>query len=547
MAKTLSIILTTLILGIISANASVYDLPSKTINGKEYYYYTVQAQESIYSIASQLSISKDEIVKHNPSTIDGVRPFDILYFPKESSSGDTTSQETHTTHTVSKKETVYGISRLYGITVDQLIALNPSAKDGIKAGEILIISKNATNPVNSDKKNGTQIPTVITDNEKPADNSNSAPVMADSDTITINNESKIAATTAINDTIITSIDNAGPLNIAIMLPFMLNKEKPAKQDKLYTDFYRGFLLALNRFNPDDIIVRVYDTADSLSLVKSILDSDELRKADIIIAPEEQDHFDAISSFAIRNKCYVLNMFNIKDNSHMTNPYVLQANIPQDDMYAQAIDYIIKNYDDATPVFLRNKEHLSDKIKFTTQLQVALDTADIAYIEIAYSDILNEEDLAVLNDTTSYVFIPTSATKNDLISSVVILNRMKENSIGRNITMFGYPEWITFKGSTAERLKQIEATYYSRFRPYNGSEFDLHEFEDWFNCKPILSYPTQALLGFDTARFIINATKSDGTFNPEYVYEGLQSDFHFVKTDGNAGYCNRSLMFITERQ
>lgn len=539
MAKTLSIILTTLILGIISANASVYELPSKTINGKEYYYYTVQAKESIYSIASKLSISKDEIVKHNPSTIDGVRPFDILYFPKESASGDTTSQDTYTTHTVSKKETVYGISRLYGITVDQLIALNPSAKDGFKAGEILIISKNATAPVNSDKKNGTQIPAVTTDNEKPADNSNSGSVLTDNNTI-VSNE-------AIHDSIITSIDNAGPLNIAIMLPFMLNKEKPAKQDKLYTDFYRGFLLALNRFNPDDIIVRVYDTADSLSLVNSILDSDELRKADVIIAPEDQDHFDAIASFASRNKCYVLNMFNIKDNSHMTNPYVLQANIPQDDMYARAIDYIIENYDDATPVFLRNKEHLSDKIKFTTQLQVALDTADIAYTEIAYSDILNEEDLAVLNDTTSYVFIPTSATKNDLISSVVTLNRMKENSIGRDITIFGYPEWITFKGSTAERLKQIEATYYSRFRPYNGTEFDVQEFEDWFNCKPILSYPTQALLGFDTARFIINATKSDGTFNPEYVYEGLQSDFHFVKTDGNAGYCNHSLMFITERQ
>ena len=46
------------------------------------------------------------------------------------------------THTVAPKETPYGISRQYGLSVDELYTLNPSKKEGgLKIGDILVISK----------------------------------------------------------------------------------------------------------------------------------------------------------------------------------------------------------------------------------------------------------------------------------------------------------------------------------------------------------------------------------------------------------------------
>lgn len=51
-------------------------------------------------------------------------------------------------HTVAQKETPYGISRQYGLTVDELYRLNPSKKDGnLKIGDVLIVSKNGSSPV----------------------------------------------------------------------------------------------------------------------------------------------------------------------------------------------------------------------------------------------------------------------------------------------------------------------------------------------------------------------------------------------------------------
>jgi len=46
------------------------------------------------------------------------------------------------THTVAPKETPYGISKQYGLTVDELYRLNPSVKEnGLKIGDVVVVSK----------------------------------------------------------------------------------------------------------------------------------------------------------------------------------------------------------------------------------------------------------------------------------------------------------------------------------------------------------------------------------------------------------------------
>ncbi|WP_312823038.1 LysM peptidoglycan-binding domain-containing protein [Epilithonimonas sp.] len=73
------------------------------------------------------------------------------------------------THTVAPKETPYGISKQYGITIDELYQLNPSKKEGgLKIGDVIVVSKSgssktttsastpaATTSVNKTGKTGT--------------------------------------------------------------------------------------------------------------------------------------------------------------------------------------------------------------------------------------------------------------------------------------------------------------------------------------------------------------------------------------------------------
>lgn len=59
------------------------NLPVKRVNGKQYYYHTVKKGESIYGLSKSLGLTRDEIIRYNPSAADGIKKGDILVFPYE--------------------------------------------------------------------------------------------------------------------------------------------------------------------------------------------------------------------------------------------------------------------------------------------------------------------------------------------------------------------------------------------------------------------------------------------------------------------------------
>lgn len=63
------------------AGAMALDLPVKKIKGVEYYYYKVKNKETVYGVSKRLGLSRDEIVRHNPSAADGIKKNMMLYFP----------------------------------------------------------------------------------------------------------------------------------------------------------------------------------------------------------------------------------------------------------------------------------------------------------------------------------------------------------------------------------------------------------------------------------------------------------------------------------
>ncbi|MBO4379621.1 MAG: LysM peptidoglycan-binding domain-containing protein, partial [Muribaculaceae bacterium] len=118
--------------------AHVTDLPVKTINGKNYYYYTVKQGDTLYSLAKSFGISIDDIISYNPAVNDGLKAMTTIYFPQASFSKPAAKAGAVATdyesYKVSKGETIYGISKQHGITIEQLIEANPKIADGLKSG-----------------------------------------------------------------------------------------------------------------------------------------------------------------------------------------------------------------------------------------------------------------------------------------------------------------------------------------------------------------------------------------------------------------------------
>lgn len=425
---------------------------------------------------------------------------------------------------VKKNETVYGVSKKLGLTRDEIVSHNPAADDGIKKGMVLYF---------------------------PYDEYAPRPV-----------EEVVVAEVA--DTV--PVDTVAPKSpsIVLMLPFGLDNAEPSRRNKLALDFYKGFLMAADTLasRKGAIELHAIDTDVDEAAFKAALQRDVVRDAAVIVAPDNDDTYRAIADAALDNDNYVLNVFLVADSLYAANPRVLQANIPQRDMYRLAADAFEADYGDYIPVILRSNTGRNEKEPFVTYLVERCRNRGVTPIEISYENNLVSADIEGLDVSNgqSYVFVPSSGSLAEFNKFAYVVKSLRDRVAMTVLTgddgaelprarvaVFGYPDWTAFRGDALDTLQKLEATVYSRFFDNFGS-FDSRtlqaNFRRWYGQDIIESIPSQAMLGYDTGCFLIkNLRANEGTFDPlsPRTYTGLQSTFDFDKSA--QGYYNSVLYII----
>ena len=104
--------------------------------------HKIQKGETAYFIAQKYKVSVDEIYKLNPESQSGIKDNQILKIPVHAAEKINQNQ---TTHIVGAKETLYGLSKQYGISVEALQIANPILANGLQIGQELVIPQNASN------------------------------------------------------------------------------------------------------------------------------------------------------------------------------------------------------------------------------------------------------------------------------------------------------------------------------------------------------------------------------------------------------------------
>jgi len=105
--------------------------------------HKIQKGETAYFIAQKYKVSVDEIYKLNPESQTGIKDNQVLKIPVHSAQKQNPNQQT--THIVGAKETVYGLSKQYGISVEALQNANPVLASGLQIGQELAIPQNVGN------------------------------------------------------------------------------------------------------------------------------------------------------------------------------------------------------------------------------------------------------------------------------------------------------------------------------------------------------------------------------------------------------------------
>ncbi|MCD4737380.1 MAG: LysM peptidoglycan-binding domain-containing protein [Bacteroidales bacterium] len=120
---------------------------TETINGRKYYLHFVKEGETLFAIARVYNIDVSTIFVHNPSAQEGITPDQLIKIPvvaepvKFKGFVNLEDSTKFFYHIVKKQETLFGLSRTYGVTVDEIEDLNPHLVDYPRTGQVLKIPK----------------------------------------------------------------------------------------------------------------------------------------------------------------------------------------------------------------------------------------------------------------------------------------------------------------------------------------------------------------------------------------------------------------------
>ena len=108
------------------------------LNGKFYQVHTVARGESLYGISKRYGVSLGELAVCNPDVYYGIKVGQKLLIPTQKPSRER-SDTGFSLHMVQEGETLYSIARQYGVTVAALRSYNGLTSDGLTKDSILRI------------------------------------------------------------------------------------------------------------------------------------------------------------------------------------------------------------------------------------------------------------------------------------------------------------------------------------------------------------------------------------------------------------------------
>lgn len=514
--------------------------------------HTVRKGETVYGIARQHGMSPDYLVKLNPWAEEGIAPGQVLRITEGApvAGSDASVQSAvaaprvngkgYIEHEIQPGETLFSIVNAHGVALESVLDANPSIDPlNYKAGEKILI------PATDAAKVRHASAAATTSQASPAGAGTAAEILRGTMSAESSEEemADVEAVTAVEPVTEAEAVDADTLQVAVMLPFMLGEEPQSRTTQLYTEFFKGMLMAADTLRTEagaPVNFRFYDTAANMDTVAALLRRPEIAGFDLIVAPDNQAQLKAVAD-AADEETLILNVFAVKDESYTTNRNMVQVNIPHDRMYTLAIDAFMKRYEGRLPVFISRTGGQADKDSFVSELKERLQTEGRDFREISFQGTLYDADLAGLNpDEIPVVFVPNSGSKNEFARFVGALTALRQGAAdSESVTIFGYPEWVTFRGDSFDEISNLGATIYSRFlvdeRDYRARELK-ERYKQNYGVEMFEAVPTQGILGFDIGRFIIEGLRhkaETGVFPTEFngVQNSMRLGWALPQTDG----------------
>jgi LysM repeat protein len=480
-------------------------------------HHIIAPQETKFGVAKRYGLTIEELERLNPEIADGFpvgaliviaknkNPNDAAKTPKFSS---TTNESVvpvklvYDEHVVQPKETLYSLTRDYGITEQQLIFLNPEVKNGLKVGMIIRIPKAQKKDILF-KEKVDLTKTLLVDKKK---------------------------------------------SVILLLPFNVSKiesdtvnstEARLKKDKflnLTLDFYSGALMAIDSAKTLglNIDVKIFDSQETKnnSSLLALYTNHSFDSASAIIGPFYQSNVEKLAEWLENSQTPIISPLS-KDYAK-SYPNLYQS-LPSEDQIRNAMFGFMKSKQGNVVAVIDSKKQSIYDYFIKSQ-------PDVKIVGLSDKGTLVSDSLTTKLSKTKLNYVVLVTEKTSMIMNATAMLQKLKADYQLQLAILEYNETLDFEEVKLSSLTNLNMMFPSITKP-NDSGTNVG-FEESYKKQNNI-FPNQyAVRGFDVTLDTLLRLSQAKTYEESIrstATEYVESKFDYEQ--GEKGYKNNGVFIL----
>ena len=567
--------------------------------------HLVQPKETLYSISKQYGVTIDEIKTANGDLLNNglkigqnikipaskgiatavaVAPVTTVKEPVKEEKPvikeepKTTPKGETTFHIIEPKETKYGISKRYGMTIEELEQLNPQILNSFPIGMKLVVSGTAAatptvsgikqkevTPNSSGKKYLQEY--VVRPNETISSIATDYG-MSESELLELNPELKRGVKTGMilrvpiitkkevpipvkdgQGNLMRKINTNARKQLALLFPFNISKiesdtvnstQARLKKDKflnLTLDFYAGALMAIDSakvlgLNVDIKILDSQETKSS-SNVNSLAEQNNLAAMDAIVGPFYQANAEKLADLLLTSKTPVISPLSKESGRKIPNLY---QSMPSTDLLRSSVfNYMRAKGGNIIAVVDPKKGSVKQYIQ---DMQKGVRIVGLSEKGGVVADSLRAH---LQKDKLNYVVVASESTSMILATTTAMLNAQKEYQV--QLVIMEPNETLDYEEIPLVRLTKLKLLYPSLSRPNESVE--ANQFDAKYKKLNKILPNQYAIRGFDVTFDTLLRLSQEKPYEDTVLSnpsEQIENKFDYVANVAG-GYTNKGVYIL----
>ncbi len=430
-------------------------------------------------------------------------------------------------HSIVKGETVYNLTRKYGVSEAQFFKDNPEVKEyGLKLGEVVRLYQR--------------------------DKSSEDEIAIDGYFLKVSKTSKLNPFKV--DT--NKLKDSTYVNIAVMLPFLFeqnieflkrfkDEQEPQlyKKTRVFLELYQGIKMAVDSAVKAGLNAQlfVFDTKADTSEIKRIISSPILKKMDLIIGPGYTNTFVYAAKLLKGTNIPLVSPFSKKDQVIKGFPNTVRI-IPSEKSHFKAIGKCVA------------KNYLKENIIIAMENKSNHAAAKIIQREIIASSLLGDSSQTVIPSIVDGYTAPIDSLKEGAKNIIILANNKEAFSsklTAKLIPSSSKFEILLFGLDDLKKYKNIEVDYWDSLNIHITSSSEIKygsPLADQFLASYFKKYYSEpsssAFTGYDFTLLILNELLEERTYSHNQLvgdsFKGGIRDYRFKYNGDKNGISNNSV-------